>query len=57
MLGLFVFAIINACVSGDVNANRGLWVALGAALAQTAPHIRRSSTEPAHLLQHSAGGG
>lgn len=33
MFGLLVFALINAMVSGDVNANRGLWVAIGAALA------------------------
>lgn len=31
MLALFVFALINAMVSGDVGANRGLWVSLGAA--------------------------
>lgn len=33
MMALFAFAIVNACVSGDVNSNRGLWVAIGAALA------------------------
>ncbi|MDF2094128.1 O-antigen ligase family protein [Knoellia sp. 3-2P3] len=32
MLGLFVFAVISAMVSGDVNDNRGVWVAIGAAL-------------------------
>ncbi|TWE13096.1 O-antigen ligase family protein [Rudaeicoccus suwonensis] len=32
MLALFVFALINAMVSGDVGANRGVWVSLGAAL-------------------------
>ncbi|WP_152203644.1 O-antigen ligase family protein [Georgenia thermotolerans] len=32
MLGLLVFHVTNAMVSGDISANRGMWVALGAAL-------------------------
>lgn len=32
MLGLLVFFLVNALVSGDVGDNRGLWVAVGAAL-------------------------
>ena len=33
MLALLIFAFVNALVSGDVNGNRGLWVAIGAGLA------------------------
>lgn len=33
MLGLFLFFLVNATVSGDVIDNRGVWVAMGAALA------------------------
>lgn len=36
MFGLLVFALVNAMVSGDVNANRGVWVGVGAALAGAA---------------------
>jgi O-antigen ligase len=40
--GLLVFFTLNALVSGDVNDNRGLWVALGAALA--VPSSRRAAS-------------
>jgi O-antigen ligase len=33
MLGLFVFFVQSAMVSGDINDNRGVWVALGGGLA------------------------
>ncbi|MCH8613720.1 O-antigen ligase family protein [Arsenicicoccus dermatophilus] len=33
MTALLLFGLLNALVSGDVNGNRGLWVAIGAALA------------------------
>lgn len=36
LLGLLVFAIVNSMVSGDINSNRGLWVALGMAFATRA---------------------
>lgn len=35
MLGLFVFHVLNAMVSADVVGNRGLWVAVGAALVMS----------------------
>lgn len=37
MLGLLVFHLANSMVSGDVTANRGLWVAIGAALILSRP--------------------
>ncbi|WP_166649350.1 O-antigen ligase family protein [Brachybacterium sp. AG952] len=36
MLALLVFALVTVMVSGDVPSNRGLWVALGAAMASPA---------------------
>lgn len=42
MFALLVFALVNAMVSGDVNSNRGLWVAIGAALAPIATSQREA---------------
>nr|WP_243758044.1 O-antigen ligase family protein [Allobranchiibius sp. GilTou38] len=36
MFCLLLFHLVNAQVSGDITANRGLWVAFGAALAASA---------------------
>lgn len=58
LLGLLVFAVVNAMVSGDVNTNRGLWVALGSALAGSVAVVR-SEREPEGLQGSDdvAGGG
>lgn len=44
MLGLLVFHTVNAMVSSDVAGNRGMWVAIGAALIL--PLTKRSDDEP-----------
>lgn len=41
-LSLLVYFFVNACVSGDINSNRGLWLFLGVACA-----IVFASTRPA----------
>jgi hypothetical protein len=40
MLALVFFFLLNAMVSGDINDNRGLWVALGAALISPLPGVQ-----------------
>lgn len=51
MLGLFVFYLLSAMVSGDVNDNRGVWIGIGAALvAVAAPRSEESGDEEVGAL-------
>lgn len=59
MLGLLLYAAINALVSGDVGANRGLWVAIGAAFAATCTERSTSAASryPAATLRERSSQG
>lgn len=46
LLGLLVFSLVNASVSGDLNDNRILWIVLGAAWAIPKPRARAAFTGP-----------
>jgi MFS family permease len=58
MLGLFIFFLQPAMVTGDVNSNRGVWIALGAGLvavqsAPTSPKKRSKRDANTRLLNQT----
>ncbi len=54
MFAMIIFALINSLVSGDVGDNRGLWVAVGAALVTRGTSFRggqsKENPAPANTL-------
>jgi hypothetical protein len=54
MLGLLLFFLVNAMVSGDLAGNRGLWVTVGAALVWTGNGSVRSGSDRPDPVSASA---